>query len=177
MSEAALLKATRDHLIARCGLREDQCTVEFDEMLPAVAGHPYNVLVIPSSATEGPTNARSGGVLDGIYSLSVAVVWKIGNVPRDRQRDVFLYRTENMSKAIREIIDAIHFDYELTNRANAEINERGGSFVVPLRWVGIDVPRVVDGSMFDGRGDQVAIARRVNFGGARCVQYLRQEAE
>lgn len=177
MSESALLRATRDHLIARCGLKENQCIVEpVADYYPPTSGLQYHVFVVPGSINPGEANRTSGGVLDQVYGLDVAVAWKIGNVPRDRVQEVFLYRNDGMEAVIRRIVAAIHFDYDLMNKANDLITDSPQGFIHPLVYEGMGTVSVVDSAIFDGRGENVGLMRRVTFGGARRIQYQETQA-
>ncbi|MGH8743511.1 MAG: hypothetical protein ACREUY_04455 [Burkholderiales bacterium] len=154
------------------GYAADQCDVEFDEMAPATVGDIY-LAVIPGGWRPGPRHNTSGGVNDLVYSVLVAVVRRIGNVPRDRRRDVFLNNLNTLDDDIDKVYSALDWKYEVMNAANALILTDTTStqgFIEPLRLVGdVGRPRLVDAEFFGGKEGVAGMMRILPFGGARRI--------
>ncbi len=155
------------------GYAETECDVEFDEMTPATVGQIY-LAVLPGGWRPGPHHNKSGGVNDLIYSLNVAVIRRIGNVPSDRRRDVFLNNLNTLDDDIDRVFAVVDWKYDLMNAANSLIAAETGSregFIEPLRLVGeVSRPRLVGAEVFGGKDDSDAgMLRVVPFGGARRI--------
>lgn len=180
LAEISLLRACRDRLRlpqntsgGGGGYSETECEVEFDEMAPATVGKVY-VAALPGGWRPGPHHNTSGGVNDLVYSVRIAVVRRISNVPRDRKRSVFLDNLDSLDDDIDRIYSVVDWKYELINAASAIILAEGGSsegFIEPLRLVGeISQPREVGSEFFGGKpGDAAGMMRVLPFGGARRV--------
>jgi hypothetical protein len=176
-SEKYLLIAARNALRSALGLRDDQCTVELDELaIPATAGDKY-VAVAPFGVQRGPNHNASGGVRDLLYGISVIVVIRLGKVPRDRRRDAFLDNLGGLSELVDSALTAVDWSYEINQAANARILEETGveqGFIEPLRFVGMDSrPQIVGAEIF-GAEPETGVAgmkRAVHFSGARRITY------
>ena len=157
--EYYLLKTVRDQLRAKMNLTDHQCNCEPDENLPAMTGDMY-IAVIPAGTMPGPRHNTSGGVQDSLHSVKVSVFQKLGNVPRDRVRDVFLDRFAGVNKLLANAIAIIDWNYELMLSAGAALqadNPAWQPFEEPLRVGSMDAnPRLVTSDTFDGMTDRPA---------------------
>lgn len=171
-----LLLAVRNRLRTALTLDNAECQIEHDEMAPATAGNTY-VVVTPAGISPGPRHQTSGGIRDLLYAVDVTVVRRIGQIARDRVRDVYFANVDALQVVVDSVINAIDFDYTTLSAANTLILAAGGAyasygFVQPLTFRGADrKPRILSGEMYaasPGTG-RVALARTVNFGGARRI--------
>lgn len=174
LGEKSLLIATRDRIRLQ-GYADKECEVEYDELAPGTVGKTY-IIVIPGGWRPGPRHHTSGGVNDIYYAVSIAIIKRISNVPRDRRRDIFLNNMGNLNEEIDKIFAAVDFKYELLEAANAIILEKTKStetFTEPLRFTGIDPkPRPAPAELFAGTGDTAAgLVRAIHFGNARRVTH------
>lgn len=173
-AEKSLLLAVRNRIRAECGYDDDQCQIEYDEQAPATAGDVY-VVVMTGGWQPGPVHRTSGGVNDLVYSVDIGVVRRIGNIPRDRLRNVFYEHVAALTEAIDDIYVEIDFDYTLMNAANTLITEETAStegFIEPLVFQGMERrPRLVSGEMFAAgqSGQRAGLMRTISFGGARRI--------
>jgi len=87
MSESALLRAVVLRIRSHADFSNRQVEVEVDELAPATAGDLY-IMVIPGGIEPGPTHNPSGGVVDKIYGVDVAIAIKAPPKPRDRRREL-----------------------------------------------------------------------------------------
>lgn len=171
-----LLLAVRNRLRTAVSLANDECQIEHDEMAPATAGNTY-VVVTPAGIGPGPRHQTSGGIRDLLYAIDVTVVRRIGQIARDRVRDVYFSNVDALQVVVDSVVDAIDYDYTTMAAANALILAAGGAsasygFVQPLTFRGVDrKPRILSGEMFAGSPGhgRVAMARTINFGGARRI--------
>ena len=181
-SEKHLLLAVRNRLRSECGYKEQECEVELDEMAPATVGNIY-VAVMPGGAQTGRNQMTSGGVHDLVWSVSVLLVKRIRNVPRDRLRSVFIEKLDALDEDIDKIIEALDWQYAVINAANAsmvaeELTGSSEGFTEPLRFTALDNrPRLANPDLFagaQGRGGSSAcgMARTIHFGGARRITYV-----
>lgn len=141
-SQKFLLTAVRNQLRlpapTGAGYRDTECNCEPDDQFPATAGDVY-VAVMPGGFMPGPTHNSSGGVRDFIYGVNVVVVRRVANVPRDRQRDVFLNHLDSLDDDIDRIIANVDWSQTVRVAANALITAETGStqgFIYPLRFAG-----------------------------------------
>lgn len=169
-AEQALLLAVRDRLRAQCSYSDDECNVEFDEEVPAVAGNRY-ILVLPGGVRAGEHHATSGGVTDVVYGVDVVVIARVRHVPRDRTRNAFFTQYGSIQAEIDKIIAQVDWSYAINDAASAKIEDDNGStyqFVEPLKFESLERrPRLVSGDMFAGTGERAGLARTISFGGAR----------
>lgn len=173
--EKQLLIAVRDTLRTALSLTSDQCDIESDEQAASTAGKRY-FCVMPNGITRGPRHSMSGGVRDQVFSVAVTCIVRIGNVPRDRRRGIFLEEFDSLGFSIDEVVDAIDWKYGVITAANADILTETSStegFIEPLVWMSTEAkPRHVDATIFSGTGSNAALARTVVFGGARRITYV-----
>lgn len=178
MSETALLTAVREHLVNKCGYRDVDCSVELDPMtIPAMVGDLY-VVVSPGGWTQGPVNDTSGGVLDELFAIDITVIKRATAVPRDRRRQFLLDNLQGLNVQIRKIINAVQFDYDINNAANALLGDTEEGFVEPLRFASCGPTMELAAEVFGARpGEAVAgIGRTARFTKARRIQNLGPSA-
>lgn len=172
LGETSLLLAVRDQIRLQ-GFGERECDVEQDEITPATVGQKY-LIVMPGGYSPGPRHRSSGGVNDVYYSVSIAIIKRITNVPKDRRRDIFLNNLGSMNDEVDKIFAAVDFSYDVLQAANAIILAKTASaetFTEPLRFTGIDPkPRPAPADLFSATGETAAgLVRSIHFGYARRV--------
>lgn len=178
--ETFLLRSVRNFLREKLTLSDTQCDCEPDEMVPAIAGDTY-VAVIPNGFQPGPRHDTSGGVFDILHSVRVVVYQRIGNVPRDRRRSVYLDRLTGLNQLIAKIITQIDFSIDVMAVANTYLRTdfpTAQLFIEPLRLAQVDSkPRTVSNDEYaaaigggGGSSQFVALARGVTFGRCRRIQ-------
>ena len=176
MSETALLLAVRDKL-REAGYRPDQCDIEISvDVIPPSVGDLY-LMVIPGGYHATDTHNTSGGVVDEVYEVDVAIIMRETSSPRDRSRKMLIDMLGSFNAEIKKIKGAIDFQYEVLNAANAiialEDDSGGQGFEVPLRFVSVDPrPTPVPGEWFAGNKQEprAGLMRVVHFGGAQRRQ-------
>ncbi len=179
VAEKALLAAVRDRLCRPVaagggGYALEECNVEVDEGFPATVGDVY-IAVMPGGWSYGPRHQTSGGVRDLIYGVNVAVVRRVGNVPRDRKRDTALLNLGSMNDDVDRVIEAIDWKEEVRLAANVIILEQAGSsegFIHSLVASGqVGPPRPCPPEMFGAAGGKLpaGMMRVVPFHGARRI--------
>ncbi len=175
MSETALLETLAEKIRETCGYTEQQCQVEYDEVVPATAGEFY-ICVMPGGWVAGPNNAIGGGVLDEIFAADVSVIARARRVPRDRRRGIFLDNLDGLNQRIRSIItSAAHFSYVLMNSTNLKITDSSEKFIEPLKFRSVEPrPREVSPVIWGGTEGKEpgGLARTVRFDGARRIQHV-----
>jgi hypothetical protein len=183
-AETALMQAVRTVLRMPADQRgaaykSGECEIEHDEMAPATVGDRYTA-IMPGGVRTGPRHNTSGGVHDLIYGVDVLVIARIGNVPRDRLRDVmggteYAGNVAALNEEFDKILSTIDFDFtSLVNRtANEIISKKTGSaqgFIESLKFTGADKrPRVAAAELFGGNGNQAGLVRAMSFHGARRI--------
>lgn len=176
-AETALLVAVRLRLIDQLHLDESIIDIELDDIAPAIAGDLY-FAVSPAQAQAGRHSQNADQAHHNLFGVRVAVLKRIGNVPRDRRRHVFLDRLRGINAELSRVNRAIRFDYHTLNLANLDLarNNISGSFIRPLVPTSVDgKPRLVTGDIYDSRptgshGDLiVAMVRGITFSGAEFV--------
>lgn len=183
-SETYLLTAVRDRIRTELSIQDEQCRIEPDEIVPAV-GTDFYVAVIPAGMSGGPTHNQNDAVFDLYLSVKVVCYQKIGNVPRDRRRDVFLERLTGLNARLDKIMYAIDKNRSVVETASNLLQVEvplANPFIEPLRFVSLDSkPRAVVASEYDGTPDAqnasnpvVALARGVTFGRARIMETIQR---
>ncbi len=188
MSESALLRA----VVTEIRAHEDppatvtylarQVEVEIDEFAPATVGDIY-IMVLPGGVEAGPTHNTSGGVIDKLYGVDVAIAIRSPPKPRDRRRELltgfrgttgltvgFEYHQLNIELQL-------DFNYTLLATANAfitvesPVGQRQG-FQEPLKFAGVGPIREAPAEVFAGTpGDTpAALIRTIRFRGARRIE-------
>ncbi|MCI0333549.1 MAG: hypothetical protein L0228_10040 [Planctomycetes bacterium] len=181
LAEKSLLIAVREKLRlptdqGGAGYAETECDVEPDQDVPATSGQVY-VAVMPGGWQPGERHAKSGGVRDMVYSLSVMVARRIGNVPRDRRTDVFMNNLASIDADVERIIKALDWQQSVVNAASGILQQLSGSsqpFIHPLVAGQVGPPALVGAEVFSAAaGVQPAGMKRViPFGNARLIQTL-----
>lgn len=182
-AEKNLLLATRNRLrlpiiaaapsTGGAGFSEEECEVEYDEMTPATAGKLY-CAVMPGGWKPGPRHNTSGGVNDLLYGVDILIAVRIGNVPRDRLRNVFINNLGALDEELDKIFPVVDFNEKLRVDANTLITIENGStegFSENLRFVGTDQkPRLAPAEMFGSANNPSAgLMRVLHFHGARRI--------
>ena len=123
LAEVYLLEAVRDVLRDELTLTANQCDCEPYEVFPQTAGDEY-VAVIPASMEIGPTQNTSGGVFDVMHAFTVSVMHRVGDVPRDRRRTVFLNHLAGLGKRLDDVVALLNWKINAcglaTNRLQAD---------------------------------------------------------
>lgn len=176
-AELALVEAVRDTLIEAINLPPDSIDIQMDDIAPATAGQTY-IAIQPSIIGPGSTTDKADQVIHFEIGCRVAVILRIGQIPRDRRRSIYLSRAQALSYPIRKAVESLHFQYAVINRANtiAAGDGDGGQFIKPLRFSGVDgKPRFSTADIFAGQAAEsgadpiVAMIRGVNFRGAEYM--------
>jgi hypothetical protein len=173
-AEKNLLLAARNAIRTAMALPETECEIEYDENAPATVGHRY-LAVMPGGYRPYDVHNTSGGVRDLLYGLSVLVIVRANNVPRDRKRDVFLGNLGNLAELEEKVINGVDWTYAVMNAANTLIlaetaNAQG--FMEPLKFAGVDSkPRVIPAEAFGSSNGPGGLGRAVHFHGARRITY------
>lgn len=181
--EVFLLEAVRDALRAKLDLSEHQCQCEYDELIPAIAGHLY-VAVIPGGVQPGPTHQSSSGVIDAIHSVQVTVLRRI-TTARDRYSAAFFEQLHGINRALSDVIAAIDWQMDVLTAANHKLWERDSAaepFIELLRVSSIDSrATVVNANAIGGStsgqsstSTGAAVKRSVLFAGCRRIQHVQQ---
>lgn len=177
-AETALLKAVRNRLRDQLNLTTDECTVEIDDQVPAIARDTYYV-VTPGGSRPGPRQATAtAGTIDMIVSVRVVAYKKIGNTARDRRRDIFLEQVTGLNALLSAASEQIDQNETLRAAANTLLDDEavGGAFITPLQYAGYDPkPQSVFAQEYAAavktQGDpQIALKRGILFGNARFLQ-------
>ena len=185
MSESALLRAVvteiRAHNSSATYLAR-QVEYEIDELAPATVGGLY-IMVIPAGVEAGPTHNTSGGVIDRVYGVDVAIALRAPKKPRDRRREYltdFRGTTSIGSHFARHefnITEQIDFQNIVMTTANALILAESGSsegFIETLKFAGLGRIREAPAEVFAGVPGESAAAliRTIRFRGARRIETL-----
>ncbi len=191
MSESALLRAVVTEIRAHVAdvgppivltYLPRQIEVEIDEFAPATVGDLY-IMVIPAGVEAGPTHNTSGGVIDRIHSVDVAIALRAPKKPRDRRRE---YLTDfrgttgigaHFAGHELNINQQIDFQNIVMTTANALILAESAStegFVETLKFAGVGPIRGAPAEVFAGMpGESVAaLIRTIRFRGARRIETL-----
>lgn len=181
--EVFLLEAVRDTLRTKLDLNEHQCQCEYDELIPAIAGHLY-VAVIPGGIAPGPTHQSSSGVIDAIHSVQVTVLRRT-TTARDRYSATFFEQLHGINRFLTDAIAAIDWQIDVLTRANHKLwqyDTAAEPFIEMLRVSNIDAraalvnANTVGGSSAGQAGSTacVAVKRSVLFTGCRRIQHVNQ---
>ena len=183
MSESALLRAVvseiRAHNSSATYLAR-QVEVEIDEFAPATVGDLY-IMVIPAGVEAGPAHNTSGGVIDKLYSVDVAIVLRSLKKPRDRRREIltdFRGTTGIGAHFARHELNInlqIDFNYTVLSTANTFIVNESASndgFMEPLKFAGLGPIREAPAEVFAGVGgeSEAALIRTIHYRGARRIE-------
>lgn len=173
MSLAAVLIATRDHLVTLLGLDPLKLiSVEEDAQPPPWAGDVYYVV---HPILWGPHHAAGDDAsLDEEYGLAVTISMKRRGIPTDKlMKQLFLKALTGMEKRLREVMLAIGGPdrYTLMQSVN-KITEGTEALCEPFRWVGSDVsPEPKDGTWWGAEPiSDAGWIMAARFSGARRIQ-------
>jgi hypothetical protein len=180
-AETDLLQSARDYLRLKLSLTEAQCNCEPSEQAPATTGDIYYA-VIPGGMSTGEVHNPSGGVFDFEYGVDVLVAMRIGNVPRDRQRNTFLDNLSGLAVKCDGVIGWLDFRYAVTTGANQllAVHAPGTEpFMHPLVFSGGDgMPRWTPPGFWgetqaqlDAGNVKVGMMRKLSFRKARRITY------
>lgn len=180
IAEAALLRATRNYLRSQLALTAEECDIEFDGEVPAVAREWYYAIV-PGGITLGPRHQSSGGVWDYKIAARVVLYRRIAGVARDRRSDILIDLQTEVASKLDEVIDKLDYSYPLLDAAALLLPgtlSEDGEFPEPFREVRPDLSTEMiyrdpytAAQMESKMGDPVLGVRRgVTFSGARFMK-------
>lgn len=156
------------------GYSDTECDCEPDEDFPPTMGQVY-IAVMSGGFAPGPRHSTSGGVRDFLFGINIAVVRRIGNVPKDRKADLFIENVDSIENDVDRIISLVDWKEEIRTTANAIINADTGSsegFLTPLRLSGeVRPPQPVGGDKFSSANGKEPAGMMVviPFHGARRI--------
>lgn len=179
VAETCLLLAVRNALRTAMSLADKQCDIELDDQVPALASDTY-VTVVGAGTSPGERHSSSGGVWDMRMNVRVTVYSRMGEVARDRRRNLFIDRLTGLNKLVDTAISTIDYSYAVTAAAKVLLEDttaEGGEYPEPFRSFTIDTnPRPVykdydAAPMSQQMADPViALARGVTFQRARFMK-------
>ena len=192
IAEAAMLRAVRNKLRTDLSLADNQCDVELDDQVPAIAPDDY-FAVTAGGIRMGPNHRSSGGVYDVLIDVRVTMFRRVPEVARDRRRNVFLDLLLGTALKLELVVRSLDNNYPLLGSAKAIVDSiiAGGINVPaaisanttaewpePFRTFTADrAPRMVLREQYDaaqmsatGADPIVAISRGITFSGARYKQ-------
>lgn len=177
-AETSLLIAVRDKLIESLGIAQDAIQIELDDEGPSMSGQTFYA-VSPNQASPGRYSGTFGAPANDLFGVRVAVMQRMGNVPKDRKRQsAFLDRLRSTNTLLSEVSRVLRQDYDTINAANDDLTAQGidGKFVRPLVPTSVDnKPRMATADIFDagrtntGGNTQVVMIRGINFSGAEFI--------
>lgn len=178
--ETVLLDTVRELLESELGLdpAKNQIDIELDDIAPAMTGDIYYA-ISPAGGQMGKHNKKADRSFNYVYGFRIAVIQRIGNVPRDRRRSVFKGELQSINRRISKLESLIRFNYEITSKV-CEVMESKyrihGMFTRPLVVTSIDQkPKTTTSDLYGSKkhnnnGDPVAaMVRGINFGGADFI--------
>lgn len=118
VAEACLLQAVRDRIRTQLALTDEQCDVELDDQIPAIAPNDYYA-VTAAGIQAGRHHRPSGGVYDVTISVRVTLFRRVPHIARDRRRHVFLDLLTGIAGGLEQVIRALDHSYELIDAAKA----------------------------------------------------------
>ena len=121
-AETALLEAVRVHLMEALGLKHDQIDCEIDDLAPSVAGAHY-VSLSPANGAPGRHNNAADQSFHYMFGVRACVVQRVGEIPRDQRRSVFMTQLRSINKQLSRISRFIRFNYDTINRANEILSQ------------------------------------------------------
>lgn len=192
VAEAALLQAVRDKLIDDLNLADNQCDVELDDQIPAIAKNDY-FAVTSGGISPGPRHQSSGGIFDVKVDVKVTLFRRVPEIARDRRRHVFLDLMTGTALQLERVIRSLDYSYSLMASASAIVNaiiqdalpvppaiqtNSTGQWPEPFRSFSIDrANRMIYKDIYDAAQMSgppadpiIAISRGVLFQGARYMQ-------
>lgn len=191
VAEACLLEAVRNKIRTDLTLRPEQCDVELDDQIPAIATNDYYA-VTASGIQPGPRHKSSAGTIDVFVNVRVALFRRVPEVARDRRRNVYIDLLKGIAGPLDRVARAIEYRYEVLAAATTILTDllsvngtlpqltanETGEWVEPFRSTQFDTSaRMVYREPYDAAqmagppGDPiVAISRGMVFQGARYMQ-------
>ena len=181
VAETCLITAVRDRLRTALVLTDDQCNIELDDQIPAIAKDTY-VAVCAAGTSPGERHSSSGGVWDLRFNVRVTVYQRTADQARDRRRNLFIDRLTGLNAMVDQVIRSVDFDYThiLAGAAALLVGTpaEGGNYPEPFRSFAIDTnvrPVYVDpydAAAMPGKGADplVGLSRGVTFQRARFMK-------
>jgi hypothetical protein len=120
--------------------------------------------------------------IDETYGVNVGLTFTTGFIAADRTENLYLQVLYGVEAVARQVICAVHQNYDLMNAANVLIQQRAlnvgdpdpaNKIVEPLRWLGTDTsPQEKTGEWIFGKDDGKVCCWLLNvyFGQARRLQ-------
>ena len=177
-AETSLLIAVKRRLTDAMNISEDHIDIELDDTAPAMTSQVF-FAISPAQASQGRYSGTYGAPAHDMFGARVAILMRMGNVPKDRQRtSAFLDRLSSINSLLSEVSQTLRQDYTTIEIANAELLQMGidGTFTKPLVPLSIDQkPRMATGDIYDagrqnsGGHTQVVMVRGINFGNAEFI--------
>jgi len=130
IAEACLLQAVRDQLVTDLALKDEQCQVELDGMLPDYAPKLF-IAVSPGGIQAGPHHKSSGGVIDLLINVRVTVYNRVAEVARDRRRSTFIQLLTGLAPTLEKVTRSLDNDYGVTDSAVAIIADTIAGYTTP----------------------------------------------
>lgn len=181
VAETCLITAVRNRLRTSLALSDDQCNIELDDQIPAIAKDTH-IAVTAAGTTPGERHSSSGGVWDLRFNVRVTVYQRMADQARDRRRNLFIDRLTGLNALVDQVIRAVDFDYSNVLAAAEALlvgtPAAGGNYPEPFRSFSIDtnVKPVFfdpyDAASMPGKGatEVVALSRGVTFQRARFMK-------
>lgn len=153
MSLSFLLQATRDHLRSELSPVWKQGEIECQpDGRPMPSFGKQYISIHPTSWTPGDIRPELMMGLDEYFSLSVTLTLRAAQKPRDRMMgDLYLDELRGMERISRQIILALHQNFDIITAANTLASHAGDSplLIEHLRWAGTDAsPRSENSEWF-----------------------------
>lgn len=172
-AETALINAVHRTLLEQLQISEAQIDIEVDDVAPGMAGKTF-YCISPYGAQPGKHSASGDQIQNYVFGIRVAVIERIGNLPRDRRGSHFITYNSGINAQLSRVSKAIHYSHGVRRYANEELegNEAGGTFQTPLKVQSADQrPTLRQAEVYGGKamgqGDPiVCMVRGINFGGA-----------
>lgn len=173
MSKLALMRAVRDHLVKSLSLSADSCAIQFEGRPDPSMGRFF------VAVHEGTDQFGSEAYLEETLSVDVTITIRTGEIPQDRDEDLYESQASNMEKMDRAIVRALHGNQLVRIAANEYAKApdalNGDIFQRPLFIKGRSplTPRGAEwaGDAIEGNDSTFAV-RTLNFGGATRIQDL-----
>lgn len=171
IAEKCLLLAVRDWLRLKLSLDDSSCNIERDEMAFAVTGDEY-LAVVGRGFQPAELHGNEGAKSDLEFSVSVMVLRRITQVPRDRQRDTYIMNSGSLAELSGDVFTWLDWSYDVVNAASTAISDAVGTtqkyFIHPLVFAGMDPePQVVGDDIFGGKN------KEINAGMKRTIRFAR----
>lgn len=165
-----IAEAVRDRLRTVLELNDNQCDITEGGLPFSVSPHLFIGIANPGF---GPGQYVERGISE-TYNLAIVVSVRCGDIPRDRRRQIYLDPTSGVQSVTREVIAAIHNEWQLIAAINSQTAQNGLTLVSPFVYTGASDSESRDGSHWVGSSptDRAGAAQSVSFGGATGFGYL-----